>query len=444
MAYNTFEGRGRVPSCLGCLRKVTIGLVLATCLLFVTSIEARTDCYVHGTERWCIGPDGKKAIYPTVSGRDVETTYTDCHSHFGVTYCTNSRGEEVPVTAEDLANGTDDHDDDHDHDTSENTQCVVSKSDYNKKLRIGTIFIVLVTSAIAVFGPILLSKVKSLKYDGLVFTTIKQFGTGVIIATAFIHLLTHAQILFTNPCIGHLKFEATASAIAMAGIFSAFLVEYVGDRILQIRAKNKQTLAIADLQASEAAVGKDDTGSEPHVHNHVHTHSHGAHSHGPAVNDKLSVLVMEAGIIFHSILIGIALIVSDDAVFATLLAVVIFHQMFEGLALGTRIALLPTACASLTVRLLLALAFAVITPIGMAIGVGVLNKFNGNDKHTLVAIATLNALSAGILVWVGAVEMWAADWLNGYLKVAGPAKTAIALVSLISGMVLMGLLGKWA
>ncbi|KAF8436754.1 zinc-regulated transporter 2 [Terfezia claveryi] len=442
MAYNTFEGGGR------CLRMVTIGLVLATCLLFVTSAEAQTDCYTHEMERRCIGPDGKEAIYPlpaTLSDRTVETGYTDCHSHFGQTYCTNTHGEEVPVSAEDLANGTDDHD--HHTTTSEDTRCGVSKNNYNKNLRIGTIFIVLVTSSIAVFGPILLSKVKSLKYDGLVFTTIKQFGTGVIIATAFIHLLTHAQIIFANPCIGELEYEATATAISMAGIFLAFLVEYVGDRILQIRAKNKQTLATVGLEASEAAVSKEDTGSnrsEPHVHNHVHTHPHGAHSNGPLVNDKLSVMVMEAGIIFHSILIGITLIVSDDLVFTTLLVVVVFHQMFEGLALGTRIAMLPTACASLTVRLLLALAFALITPIGMAIGVGVLNKFNGNDKHTLLAIGILNALSAGILVWVGAVEMWAADWLNGDMRVAGPLKTAIGLVGLIGGMVLMGLLGKWA
>ena len=90
----------------------------------------------------------------------------------------------------------------------------------------------------------------------------------------------------------------------MAGIFSAFLVEYIGDRVLQIRAKNKQTPTAVGLEASEAVVGKEDTGSnrsEPHVHNHVHTHSHGAHSHGPVVNDKLAVMVMEAGIIFHSI-----------------------------------------------------------------------------------------------------------------------------------------------
>ena len=117
-------------------------------------------------------------------------------------------------------------------------------------------------------------------------------------------LLNESQGLFANPCIGELSYEATATAISMAGIFSAFLVEYVGDRVLQIRAKKQQTPTTVGLEASEAVVGKEDTGSngsEPHVHNHVHTHSHGAHSHGPVVNDKLAVVVMEAGIIFHSI-----------------------------------------------------------------------------------------------------------------------------------------------
>ena len=117
-------------------------------------------------------------------------------------------------------------------------------------------------------------------------------------------LLTHAQILFANPCIGELGYEATATAISMAGVFSAFLVEYIGDRVLQIRAKNRQTATTVGLEAPEVIVSKEDTGSNgsvPHVHNHVHTHSHGAHSHGPVVNDKLAVMVMEAGIIFHSI-----------------------------------------------------------------------------------------------------------------------------------------------
>ena len=118
--------------------------------------------------------------------------------------------------------------------------------------------------------------------------------------------------------------------------------------------------------------------------------------------------------------------------------------MFEGLALGTCIAgLAPTAASTLS-KCLMAAGFALVTPIGMAIGIGVLDKFNGSDPSTLVAIGTLDALSAGILAWVGIHEMLARDWLHGVLLNAGIMKTAFALFFLIAGMALMSLLGKWA
>ena len=96
-------------------------------------------------------------------------------------------------------------------------------------------------------------------------------------------------------------------------------------------------------------------------------------------------------------------------------------------------------------KLGLALGFALVTPIGMAIGIGVLRHFNGNDPSTVIAIGTLDALSAGILVWVGVVEMWAHDWmLGGEMTTAGPARTTLGMVALVLGMALMSLLGKWA
>lgn len=170
-----------------------------------------------------------------------------------------------------------------------------------------------------------------------------------------------------------------------------------------------------------------------------------------------------------STVIGITLVVAGDSFFITLSIVIIFHQLFEGIALGTRIASLgygqsplalghshshtPTPSVERTgvstvplwKKLVLASGFAFITPIGMAIGIGVLNIFNGNDPATLIAIGTLDALSAGILVWVGLVEMWAQDWMmGGELSDAGPVTTTLALLGLICGMVLMSLLGKWA
>lgn len=118
--------------------------------------------------------------------------------------------------------------------------------------------------------------------------------------------------------------------------------------------------------------------------------------------------------------------------------------MFEGLALGARIATLSSASASLIYKLIMCTVYALITPIGMAIGLGVIHSFNGNDRGTIIAIGTLDALSAGILAWVSLVDMWSHDWLFGDLKDAGAMKTGLGMFGLVAGMVLMGLLGKWA
>jgi zinc transporter 1/2/3 len=279
-------------------------------------------------------------------------------------------------------------------------------------------------------------------------------------------------MMFSNDCVGELEYEGVTSAIVMAGIFLSFLVEYVGHRIVQ--AKIRSEAALGTQERSKALIS----------------------------SEVVSITVMEAGILFHSLcklpssfsdipstnislVIGLTLVVAGDSFFLTLFVVILFHQVFEGLALGTRIATIGTrddpelhpvesggvlgderksaqaesssetsetvpVGLSMKKKLLLASCFAFITPIGMAIGIGVLKQFNGNDKSTLIAIGTLDALSAGMLVWVGLVEMWAADWVTGShgrkaeLADANVITTCVAFFGLISGLVLMSVLGKWA
>lgn len=141
-------------------------------------------------------------------------------------------------------------------------------------------------------------------------------------------------------------------------------------------------------------------------------------------------------------MIGITTVVAGDSAFKSLLVVIVFHQMFEGLALGSRISTLSTV--STLSKSIMAAVFACITPLGMMIGIIALKDFNGSDKMTILTLGTLDALSAGILIWVGFVEMWSADWVYGDLKRAGLVKTMAAMGSLVAGMVLMALLGKWA
>ncbi|EKJ78673.1 hypothetical protein FPSE_01161 [Fusarium pseudograminearum CS3096] len=474
-------------------------------------VTAITGCHLHASDLYCFAGETEYVVDIKVTATtDVPSQYTDCHAHGSDMFCVGSDGKDVAVQAEG-AESEEDHDheageEDHDHshgesaaqtgaagdkaEESENQHChfhagvehctggsghgssetgeAVSSSssacqprkrDYDVGLRVGLLFVILATGALGVFGPILLHKMMPSKLN-VVLIVLKQFGTGIIISTAFVHLYTHAFLMFSNQCIGDLGYEATTSALVMAGIFMSFLVEYIGNRIVLAKTKASADLSLAEKKSAWLST------------------------------EVVSVLVMELGILFHSLLIGLTLVVAGDEYFLTLFVVILFHQMFEGIALGSRIATIGTAAdthnavaarpsddtssaqdsdkappaATETIsndetahvglnmkkKLGLASLFAFITPIGMAIGIGVLQKFNGNDKSTLIAIGTLDAVSAGILMWVGLVEMWAADWMTGghghkaELADANILTTILAFLGLVAGLVVMSLLGKWA
>ncbi|KXJ97035.1 hypothetical protein Micbo1qcDRAFT_4906 [Microdochium bolleyi] len=448
------------------------------------SMTAVSACHRHNTQVWCeFGTTEYQVQVPATMTGALPASYTDCHSHGSDTYCVDPKGGDVeilgytaaaatgattgssqaaPTGASSSESSGDGNVHCHDHagiphcvggsGAEEAQSCNAPTRDYNIPLRIGMIFVVLVTSLIGVLGPILLSPILPAKAQ-VVLTVTRQFGTGIIISTAFIHLFTHANMMFGNQCVGILEYEGTTAAVVMAGIFIAWLVEYCSGRAARKYWSSSQYS-----------------------------------------DDVVSVFVLEAGIIFHSILIGITVVVASDASFAGLLAVIVFHQMFEGIALGSRIAAvgkhvrdlsaghghahaLPTAAAeqkgshgadgavissenshntsetssvnpmtlSMPKKIIMAVGFAITTPIGMAIGTGVINTFNGANKQTLIALGTLDAVSAGILIWVGVVEMWAGDWMyGGELANAGLGTTLSAGISLVAGLILMSVLGKWA
>ncbi|KAL3476987.1 ZIP zinc transporter-domain-containing protein [Aspergillus californicus] len=462
----------------------------------LVSAVSITGCHKHGDDVYCIAESGEEVqvLLETPLEGDPPDEYTDCHSHGDQQYCVDADGNDVEILAEETtettteetstasesasATATEAAEEDtqgencHFHagvehcvsagesesgssSSESSSSCGIQSRDYDMPLRIGTLFVILVTSAIGVFLPMALVKLPSATINIWASTIIKQFGTGVILSTAFVHLYTHADLMFSNECLGELEYEATTSAVVMAGIFLSFLTEYLGHRyILARNARRAAAQAVVIPPDSNSGVSAKSAAEQtpqpqsPSPSHHQHNtlaglgHHHGGDPTNP--NTKLSVLVMEAGVIFHSILIGLTLVVAGDSFYKTLLVVIVFHQFFEGLALGARIALLPGR--TFPSKAIMAGIFALITPLGMAIGMGVIHSFNGQERSTLIALGTLDALSAGILVWVGLVDMWARDWVidGGDMTNAPMGHVAAGGVSLIAGMVLMGVLGKWA
>ncbi|OAA81819.1 Zinc/iron permease [Akanthomyces lecanii RCEF 1005] len=442
-------------------------------------VTAVTSCHLHGTAELYI----LARTTPTQT-TDLPASFTGCHNHEADLYCIAADGNEVLAQNEEAPAGDKDHTGDagsnvhcHSHagvehcvggdgEESQAPKCDAPKRDYNIGLRVGLLFAIMATSALGVFGPLFLQRAMG-RHLSLVFTFLKQFGTGIVISTAFVHLYTHASLMFNNKCLGDLGYESVTSAIVMAGLFLSFIVEYIGHRIVLAKEKSVAELSMEEKSRSIFSA------------------------------EVVTILVLEAGILFHSLLIGLTLVVAADQYFITLFVVILFHQIFEGLALGTRIAtigtkrdahshgqpqlyngsaadpnsvspskangadestatahtaLLPHQTIGLSLRKKMGLAslFAFVTPLGMAIGIGVLKSFNGNDPSTIIAIGTLDALSAGILVWVGVVEMWAGDWMVGShgakaeLSDADGLTVGIAGFGLVGGLVVMSVLGKWA
>lgn len=77
--------------------------------------------------------------------------------------------------------------------------------------------------------------------------------------------------MFSNQCIGDLGYEATTSALAMAGIFLSFLVEYIGNRVVLAKTRASADLSVAEKKNAWLST------------------------------EVFSVLVMEVGILFHSL-----------------------------------------------------------------------------------------------------------------------------------------------
>ncbi|KAF2114280.1 ZIP zinc transporter-domain-containing protein [Lophiotrema nucula] len=410
------------------------------------SFTAVSGCHAHGTVQYCMYESTEYQVVGPTKTEELEAQYTDCHSHGTDTFCMKSDGGEVKLVVEVEETAESGHEEEHDHagqnchfhagvehcvgasETEGERQCGRTDRNYNVPLRVGLLFVILGTSAIGVFGPVLTASFTRWTTGHILFVILKQFGTGVVISTAFVHLLTHASLMFTNECLGELAYEATTAAIFMAGIFLSFAIEYLGARFVLWRQK-KSAGAPPDTEATRTTTvdnkSANDSNTSTQTATTSHTDDRGTHTHMHGyAEEQLGVMVLEAGVIFHSLLIGLTLVVAGDSFFLTLFAVLLFHQMFEGIALGTCIAGLSPKTTSLTRKFLMATAFALITPLGMAIGIGVLHRFNGNDPSTLIAIGTLDALSAGILAWV--------------------VRTAVGMVSLVAGMVGMSVLGKWA
>lgn len=112
----------------------------------------------------------------------------------------------------------------------------------------------------------------------------------------------------------------------------------------------------------------------------------------PAVFRKMStnITLLEGGILFHSVFVGMTVSITIDG-FVILLIAILFHQMFEGLGLGSRIAAVPYPKGSIRPWVLV-VAFGTTAPIGQAIGLLTRNTYDPQSAFGLIIVGVFNAM----------------------------------------------------
>ncbi|KAK0735245.1 Zinc/iron permease [Lasiosphaeria miniovina] len=158
----------------------------------------------------------------------------------------------------------------------------------------------------------------------------------------------------------------------------------------------------------------------------------------------LQCVLLEAGILFHSIFIGMALSVATGPTFAVFLTAIAFHQSFEGLALGTRIAAIHFPKSSLRPWLMV-VAFGTTTPIGQAIGLFIHQFYDPMSQMGLLMVGFMNAISSGLLLFAGLVQLLAEDFLaeKSYTTLRGRRRVS-AFLAVVGGAGLMSAVGAFA
>ncbi|KAG3179332.1 hypothetical protein PC128_g16004 [Phytophthora cactorum] len=326
--------------------------------------------------------------------------------------------------------------------------CVTLDGDneYDMGLHIGSIFIIFVVSAAGTMVPIISQKIPQCKANSVIMEAISAFAYGVVLATGLIHMVNEGIEKLSNECLGSIVEDYESLGLAFVLI----------------------TLVLMHFIECESTVFFGAQGSVLHGHGHAHGEAivqepvitpngamtprpadHPYHdksldqsAHDTKLRRKIATLIFEAGVIFHSVIIGLDLGVTTGSEFNTLLAALCFHQFFEGVAIGT------SALSSLESKgklFMVNFAFAITTPVGQVIGIAIRTTYSDSSTTALWVQGILDCVAGGILLYTGLVELLTYNMTtNGQFLSRPTAQRFTLYISLWLGAGLMALIGKWA
>ncbi|KAL7945239.1 Zinc/iron permease [Trichoderma barbatum] len=402
---------------------------------------------------------------------------------------------------------------------------------YDTAAHIFALLLILVLSTLGCGFPLLSRRATTGHRQKTIIFYCQHIGTGVLLATAFVHLLPTAFSSLTDPCLPYFFSQgytplpgliAMVSAIIVVGVESYLTARGAGHshshahdlwdendepesaaqelhmtsngmagRRGQVSGRRPADISLDHLEAAEGLIAgasplpesspalqrrrsADDDDRESDLDLDLaeldpappggsaqnggyssltkpNTRRGGEAPDGSQIQSPeeqqrrmLQCLLLEAGILFHSVFIGMAISVATGPAFVVFLIAISFHQSFEGMALGSRIAAIQFPKGSIRPWLMV-LAYGTTTPIGQAIGLVLQRKWDPSSATGLVVVGITNAISSGLLLYAGLVQLLAEDFLTekSYRILKGK-KRVQAYCSVVAGAALMAAVGAFA
>ncbi|XP_059295038.1 fe(2+) transport protein 1-like [Lycium ferocissimum] len=313
-------------------------------------------------------------------------------------------------------------------------------------LKIIAIISILITSMIGVCLPLVTRSIPALSPERSLFVIVKAFAAGIILATGFMHVLPDSFDMLSSSCLKENpwhKFPFTGFVAMLSAIVTLAI-----DSIATSLYSKKHKAGVVNPENGQAQGGDHEMGVVNAGHSHVHSlHHHGSFMTKDGVDAtkllryRVIAMVLELGIIVHSIVIGISLGASNNTcTIKGLVAALCFHQMFEGMGLGGCIL---QAEYNFLKKTIMAFFFAVTTPFGIALGIALSSTYEENSPRALITVGLLNASSAGLLIYMALVDLLAVDFMGE--KLQGSVKLQIkSYMAVLLGAGGMSVMAKWA
>ncbi|XVF05770.1 hypothetical protein REPUB_Repub05bG0201100 [Reevesia pubescens] len=296
-------------------------------------------------------------------------------------------------------------------------------------LKLFSLSVIFFTSIIGISSPVLLARYFQGKpvYDKAILI-IKCFAAGVILSTSLVHVLPEAFAALSDCHVASRhpwKDFPFSGLVTLVGVLLALFVDLTASS--HVEHSHKPSEDYLPVGTQDGTVGKKMSNEEL-----------------VKLKQKLVSQVLEIGIIFHSVIIGVTMGMSQNqCTIRPLVAALAFHQIFEGMGLGGCIA---QAGFSMGTTGYMCFMFSVTTPMGIVLGMIVFSVtgYDDSSPNALIMEGLLGSLSSGILIYMALVDLIALDFFHNKLMGSQTWLKKASFIALALGSTTMSILALWA